>query len=207
MGNPAFDPEFRSDAGYRPDTTDYGLFWLLKCGSDPEGWVRLWSGNYEIDLPADPFDTTGGAYLPVGMPGGLPVIDQVFNGEYVSGVFALSGVDATAVRLLQVDRAIVPGSDIHLGLQDFGSNGGPIGDCDWLGRARAGKLGFSRQAGERGATHTITLPFVAGFYDRNQGQFAVHSAESQHRRSPGDAGCDQQARISAGMILKWPATE
>lgn len=199
-----FDPEFRSDDGYQPETRDFAIYFLLKAGT-PDKWVRFWSGENDRQLPPDDFDTAGGLYLPIGMPGGLPVISGALNGTYNVGEFAMSGVNQSAIQLLGEDRHLVNGAQIHIGLQDMGPYETPIGSVDWLGTFFAGKPGFRRQVSELGTTRTIFVPWVSGFFDRNLGRAAILSPESQRRRSPGDAACDFLPRIQAGMIIEWPA--
>lgn len=195
---------FDSDETYVPDTPNFAIFFLLKCG-EPEQWVRLWSGEGDFDLSADDFDTTGGRYISLGFPVGLPAISQAINGASTTLEFSLSGVDATALRMAGVDRDLVDGSIIHVGIMDLDEHQQPASGCDWLLEARAGKPRVSRTGRSEGALRTITLPASTDFTDRNRAAIAWWSPTSQRVRSPDDTFFDQVPAITAGMVISWPA--
>lgn len=197
------DP-FASDGAYRPDTPTFGIFFLLKAGADPAQWVRLWTGEHDFDMPADAVDTTGGRYISLGFPAGLPVLSNVFNGSYTSGQFSLSGVDATAIKLFGADRAACNNAPIHLGLVDFDDNVQPIAAVDWMARLIAGMPTMSRQGQSDGAIRTISLPWVAGFFNRNLAPAEYLSGQAQRRLSPDDAICDNVYRMEIGLAVPWP---
>lgn len=195
---------FDSDTGYVPDTPSFAIFFLLKAGAAAD-WVRLWSGEGDYALPADSTDTTGGIYLGLGFPVGLPSISQAINGAASSLEFTLSGVDATAVAMAGVDRHIVDGSMLYVGIVDLDDYQAPVGACDWLLEAMAGKPRTSRTGQGAGAVRTITLPASTDFYDRNLSAVAFWSPTGQRARSADDSFFDQIPTISAGMIIEWPA--
>lgn len=195
---------FDSDPSYVPDPPSFAIFFLLKCGA-PDQWVRFWSGEGDYDLPPDTTDTTGGLYHGLGFPMGLPSMSQAINGAASSLEFSLSGVDATAMAMAGIDRQSVDGSPLYVGIVDLDNYQAPLGACDWLLEAQAGKPRTSRSGQGAGALRTITLPAATDFYDRNLAAVAFWSPTGQRARSADDSFFDQIPTMSAGMIIEWPA--
>lgn len=195
---------FESDGSYQPDTPNFAIFWLLKVGDAPTGWVRLWSGAGDFDLPADDTDTTGGRYVSLGFPLGLPAFSQAINGAAASVEFSLSGVDAEAMRLVGVDRDQVDGALVYVGIMDLDEHQQPASTCDWLMEAQAAKPRVSRTGQGSRAVRTISLPCVTDFFDRNLAATAYWSPTGQRSRSGDDAFFDLIPTISAGMVIEWP---
>lgn len=195
---------YASDAGYVPDTPSFGIFFLMKVGADPALWIRLWSGFGNIRLPSDGIDTTGGTYQGLDFPTDLPGFDLAVNGEAAGVEFSISGVSATAVRLLGPSRADVSGSLVYLGILDLDSALQPVGVVDWLFEATAARPRSKRVGQDEGALYTITLPTMVDAYDREQTALAYWSPRSQDARSDGDRFFDQVPSMSVGMVIPWP---
>jgi hypothetical protein len=195
---------FDSDDSYVPDPPSFGIFFLIKAG-DAASWVRVWSGDGFYDLPADGTDTSGGRYMGIGFPVGLPAISQAINGTSSNIEFSMSGVDATALRLAGADRNLVNGALVYLGLVDIDEHQQPTTSCDWILEGQAGKPRVSRVGRDEGALRTISLPVSTEFVDRNRAAIAWWSPSGQRARSADDAFCDQVPTISAGGVYTWPA--
>lgn len=195
---------YESDAGYVPDSSGFAIFFLLKAGATSADWVRLSSVEGGIAAPADDTDTLGGRYDCLGFPNGLPALTQAINGAYENIEFSLSGVDATAIRLLGADRDAVDGALFYIGIQDLDSEQQQVGSIDWLMEGTAGKPRWSRQGLGEGALFTITLPVSTALYVRNQSALAFLTPQGQRARSSDDAFCDYVPKIVAGMIVAWP---
>jgi len=196
---------FESDAAYVPDPPSFAIFFLMKVGVAAAGWIRVWSGEGDYALLADATDTTGGHYMGLGFPVGLPALSQAINGAATSLEFTLSGVDATALALAGVDRDQVDGSLLYVGIVDLDEHQQPMGSCDWLLEAQAGKPRTARTGRGDGAVRSITLPASTDFFDRNLSAVAYWSPTGQRARSPDDTFFDQIPTISAGMVIEWPA--
>lgn len=192
-----------SDAAWAPEPRDYAIFFLLKAG-EPEQWLRAWSGFGEIDIAADAFDTTGGRYASLPFPDGIPPLPLALNGAFASIEFSLNGVPAEVAALAGVDRHLVEGARVHLGVADLGGDLQPIGGVDWLMQAQAAKPRVSRIGRMPTALHTITLPATLGFKDRALAPVAYLTAQGQRARSGDDAFCDLTAQYAANSTVKWP---
>lgn len=195
---------FESDAGYQPDTVNYGIFWLLKVG-DPADWVRVWSGARDRRVAADSTDTAGGVYTGLNFPLEIPDFEICLNGQTGSGEFTMSGVGETAIRLLGVERDACQGAAIHLALQDFDREWQPIGSPTWLFEAIAARPKTSRQGLKSEATYTISLPWQNEFYDREEAALAYWGPSSQQRRSSGDRFMDRIPSMAERDIIDWPS--
>lgn len=196
---------FDSDAGYVPDTPNFAIFFLLCAGATPADWVRLWSGAGDYAFPADAFDTSGGTYIGLGFPLGIPAISQAFNGSASSLEFSLSGVDATALRAAGVDRETVNMSLLYVGLIDLDEHQQPVGTCDWLTEAQAGMPRTQRVGNGSGSVMSVTLPASLDFFDRNLAATNFWSDASQKLRSATDTMFAFIARMNLGMVISWPA--
>lgn len=194
---------FESDANYVPDTTNYGVFFLMKQGADPANWVRLWSGVFDIDVPAGATDTSGGVYRGLNFPLDIPELEGCLNGQTSSGEFILSGVGETALALLAEDSDEVVGSRIFVGVQDFAPGWVPIGGIGWMFRAYAGRPSSRGVGGEDGFTFSMSLPWQTEFYDREQASVAYWAPSAQRRRRAGDAFWDEVVKMSAGQVIMW----
>ncbi|MBI1682393.1 hypothetical protein [Caulobacter hibisci] len=194
---------FTSDAGYVPDTGNFALFWVLQVGAS-DNWVRVWSGAGDFALDPDDTDTTGGLYKGLDFPTAIPDLDLAVNGQASSVDFGVSGVSATAVRLLGVDRALVKGSSVFLGVMDLDDDQQPVGGVDWLFEGIAGAPRSSRIWQDGKALRTIVLPVVTDAFDRNQSALNFWSPPAQRVRSPGDRFFDQTPQMANFMIIKWP---
>jgi hypothetical protein len=193
---------FDSDPGYVPGTTNYGIFFLMKQG-EPESWLRLWSGGFDIDIPAGTVDTEGGAYKGLDFPLAIPELEGCLNGQTSSGEFILSGVSEAANDLLSEDSDEVIGSRIFMGVQDFAPGWGPMGSVSWIFRAYAGRPKSAGRGGANNFTFSMSLPWQSEFYDRNQAALAYYSPVSQRRRRADDAYCDEVPKMAAGQVLTW----
>lgn len=194
---------FESDPSYVPDTTNYGIFFLMMQGSDPAAWLRLWSGDYDIDLPSGAVDTSGGTYTGLDFPLNIPELEGCLNGQTSSGEFIMSGVGETAIGLLAEDSDEVIGSRIFVGIQDFGPGWVPIGEVSWPFRAYAGRPKSAGRGGENNITYSMSLPWQTEFYDRDQASLAYCSPVSQRRRRTGDAFFDEVIKMAQGQVLTW----
>lgn len=194
---------YDSDAGYVPDSSNFALFWVLQVG-DPDNWVRVWSGAGDFLVPADDTDTTGGLYKGLDFPTAIPDLDLAVNGQASSVDFTISGVSATSVKLLGVDRNAVKGSPVFLGIQDLSDDQQPVGSIDWLFEGVAGKPRSSRTWQEGKALRSITLSVVTDAYDRNLAALQFWSPTAQRLRSPGDRFFDQTPQMATFMVIKWP---
>lgn len=194
---------YESDSGYVADTRDFAIFFLLKAGT-AANWVRLTSVEGGFTVPADSIDTLGGNYTCLGFPTGLPILSEAINGAFDSIDFSLPGVDATAIRLLTTDRAIVTGAAVHVGMIDLDSAQQPVGSIDWLIEGKAAAPRWSRQGQGEGALFTITLPVSTALFERNQSAIAYLTPTGQRSRSSDDAFCDFVTKMQAGMVVDWP---
>lgn len=194
-----------SDAGYLPDGPSYAIFFLLKQGGDPAGWVRLWSGDGLHRLGADAIDTTGGDYIGLGFPANVPALTQCINGAFDNLDFVLSGVDQTAIDLSTVNRDQVFRSPIHVGLCDFDAAAQPIGTPDWLWEAKAGKPRIKRSGQGDTAVRAIVLPSSTAMVDRNVAAYAYWTPADQKARFPTDQGCDYTPSYAEDTTYAWPA--
>lgn len=196
-----------SDEGYVPDAPSFGIFFLLKQGADPAKWVRLWSGDGDFPYPADAIDTTGGLYIGLGFPSGLPELTQCINGAFDNLEFVLSGVDENAIKLAGVNRHEVFGSSIHVGMVDLDEHQQPVGSFDWFLEARAGMPRIRRTGQGEDAVRAIVLPSSTAMIDRNTAEFGYWTPGDQRRRSPTDAMCDFTPKYGADTTVAWPAAQ
>jgi len=194
---------FDSDASYVPDTTNYGIFFLMRQGADPAEWLRLWSGNYDITISAGAVDTTGGVYSGLDFPLTIPELEGCLNGQTSSGEFTMSGVSETAISLLAEDSDEVIGSRIFMGVQDFAPGWIPIGEVSWPFRAYAGRPKSAGRGGDNNITYSMSLPWQTEFYDRNQASLSYWSPVSQRRRRANDAFFDETVKMAQGQVLTW----
>ena len=192
-----------SDDAFVPDTPSFAIFMLMKCG-EPEDYVRFWSGIGDFRLAPDAVDTDGGTYKGLPFPQGLPELSQALNGAFQGIEFSLSGVNTEILRLAGVDRNIVDGARVHLGIMDLGDNHAPVGGCDWLFQAIAGKLIMRRMGQGDQAVRAITLPATTAFKDRLLAPLAYLTPTGQRSRSSDDAFCDMTPAYSAASTIKWP---
>lgn len=194
---------FTSDPGYVPDSENFAIFWVLQVGPS-EGWVRVWSGAGDFMAPSDAIDTTGGLYKGLDFPTAIPDLDLAVNGQASGVEFSISGVSATAIRLLGVDRAAVKGSPVYMGIMDLDAELQPIGAIDWLFEATAGAPRSMRVWQDGKALRSIILPTVTDAYDRNQSALNFWSPTAQRALSPGDAFFDQTPQMANFMVIAWP---
>lgn len=194
---------FDSDDGFVPDTSNFAIFWMLQVGVSTN-WVRVWSGAGDFTLPADDTDTLGGTYKGLDFPTAIPDLDLAVNGQASNVDFLISGVSATAVRLLGVDRDLVKGSSVYLGVMDLDDEQQPVGPVDWLLEGTAGAPRSSRVWQDGRALLSITLPVQTDAFDRNQAALNFWSPTAQRVRSPGDAFFDQTPQMANFMVIKWP---
>lgn len=192
-----------SDAAFTPDPPNFIIFFLLKCGT-PDQWMRAWSGRGDFPLAADAFDTTGGTYMGLPMPQGLPELSQAINGSFQGLEFSLSGVNAEIMTLAGADRDLVNGAKVHVGVMDLDEHQQPIGSADWLFRAIAAKPTVKRSGQGDLATRTISLPVSTAFKNRHLSPVAYLTPQGQRARSADDAFCDLTPAYSAASTVKWP---
>jgi hypothetical protein len=193
-----------SDDAYVPDTLSVAFFWLLKCGT-PDQWVRFWSGFGNYPHAADAIDTRGGIYTGLGDLQGLPELALALNGAFSGLEFSLSGLTVEALVLAGVDRDLVDGASIHVGMRDLGPFFEPVGGTDWLMRAIAGKPRTKRQGTPPQAVRTVTLPATLAFQDTNLTASQFLTPTGQRARSADDAFCDLTPAYSSNSTVKWPA--
>lgn len=194
---------FPSDPSYVPDTTNYGILFLLRAGNNPDDWVRLWSGKFDLHVAPEAEDTAGGTYRGLDFPLAIPEIEGCLNGATSSGEFQISGVSETALSLLAEDSDDIIGARLFVGIQDFDNRWQPTNAITWLLRAYAGRPRSTGRGGEKNITYTMSLPWQTDFYDRNQAYLSYWSAVAQRRRYPGDRFFDEIIRMAQGMVIKW----
>lgn len=192
-----------SDLAYVPDTPSFAIFFLLKAG-DEHDWVRLWSGDGDYALEPDATDTGGGIYSSVGFPAGLPALTQVINGAFAALDFTLSGVSALGLALAGVDRDLVNGALVYVGLVDLGAGQAAAGAVDWILTAEAGKPRTRRVAQAEGAERSVTLPTSTALRDRNRAPFSFWTRIGQRNRSADDSFCDRVSLYALDATVQWP---
>lgn len=193
-----------SDEAYVADTDSFAIFFLLKCGT-PDQWVRattIWGG---APVEADAIDTTGGAYWGLPFPTGLPELSQVINGTFQGIEITLSGLSVTneLQELVKVDRDLVNGARLHIGVMDLDERQQPASALDWLFEAQAGWPRIQRIGKSPTAFRSVTLPATAAFKDRNLAPIAYWTPQGQRARSADDAFCDNTPAYSAISTIKW----
>jgi hypothetical protein len=193
-----------SDDAYVADTRSFAIFFLLKCG-EPEQHLRATSVWGDFEVAADAIDTTGGIYRALPMPTGLQELSQAINGTFQGVEFALSGVGITSdfLQLATIDRDLVNGAAIHVGLMDLDDRQQPIGGVDWLFEAQAGWPKVQRSGSGARAIRTMSLPATAAFKDRHLAPIAYLTPQGQRSRSPTDAFCDNTPAYSAISTITW----
>lgn len=193
-----------SDDAYVADTPSFAIFFLLKCGTE-EQWVRFWSGQGLFELPADATDTTGGTYAGVGALLGLPELSGAFNGAYSALDFSLSGFPPEAVAAALEAADLVEWSRLHVGMVDLDHHQAPVGACDWMFRARAGRPAIKRTGQGLRRVRTISLPALTSFGDTRLTASRYLTPTGQRARSADDAFCDLTPAYSSNSTVKWPA--
>lgn len=194
-----------SDEAYVADTPSFAIFFLLKCG-EPEQWLRACSVWGDFEVEADAFDTTGGIYKFLPFPTGLDELSQAINGTFQGVEFSMAGtlVTAEVLQLAGIDRELVNGSLINIGIMDLGERQQPAGTLDWLFEAQAGWPKVQRFGRYPQAMRSISLPATAAYKDRHLAPIAYLTPQGQRARSADDAFCDLTPAYSSNSTVKWP---
>lgn len=193
-----------SDDAYVAATPSFAIFFLLKCGEADE-WMRACSVWGDFDVEADAIDTTGGRYRFLPFPLGLETLSQAINGAFQSVDITMSGVAVSAEmqQLVAVDRHLVNGAPVHIGIMDLDEHQQPASTLDWLWQARAGMPRIQRVGRAPQALRSITLPVTAAFKDRRLAPIAYLTPQGQRARSSDDSFCDRTPGYSAVTAVTW----
>lgn len=170
--------------------------------------TRAWSGVGGFTLPPDAVDAEGGRYLGLGWMQNMPAIEVLLNGAAESVTFALSGVDARTIELVDASTG-VRGVSAHLGVMFYGPRNQrrPV---HWFRRWRVDMVGV-REAAVTGETldaealsMSVSLTLGSARTSRRVGQPALWTHAEQQRLHPGDNGMAMVSRLTGDATRPHP---
>lgn len=171
---------------------------------DCEVPVRAWSGPGNFAMGANGPDLLGGGYVGLGRMVNVPSLRIPLNGNSAQHEFALSGVTADVVRLVEADRDNVRGAKTAVARLELDGDGNPVGSPQWLWFGNVDTPRMSRQGSQSPVTYTISLIATSGSATRKRSQLSFFTGRQQRERDADDAACDGVSFLQAGTTPIWP---
>lgn len=169
--------------------------------------IRIWTGSYFYDLPADAVETTGGLYAPLGLEE-LPVIDMLVQGQAGEYTFTVSGLPEATMEGVQIPPDLA-GAKVSLGELKFDDAWQPTGAVDWFKTLEAETVGYSdRNDGDDvDSPRMVQLGFTVSSSETDRrGAPNLHWSEIEQREiAPTDRAFDYVNRYSSGSRRQFPA--
>lgn len=177
--------------------------WFLFIDTAPTP-VRLFSGPASFILGPSGPDAAGGTYLGLGMLVNVPSLKLPINGAFAQHVFALSGVTANIVKLINVDREALRGARTAIGRMEMNADATPAGDMMWLWQGFCDGPSMSRNGHSNPPVYTVSISVSSGSVRRKARQISLYTPSQQRQRDPTDTAMNMVPTLASGDIVTWP---
>lgn len=177
--------------------------WLLYVASGDVP-VRVHTGAANLKLGPSGPDASGGTYLGLGLVLSIPNLRLPVNGAAAAHEFALSGVAAEAIRLVEADKDAVRGAACAIARLEMKPDMTPVAAPQWLWRGWVDSPRLTRSGRTIPATYTLSLLVSNGQTTRRRRELSFYTGPQQRLRSANDAACDGTHQLAAGTSHLWP---
>ncbi|WP_395393044.1 hypothetical protein WBP07_17885 [Novosphingobium sp. BL-8A] len=158
---------------------------------------RMWSGDGDLEIPADIVETEPAKYIGAGELLNAPDFDQGINYTAERIEIQLSGASTRMIQLALEEAATVTNARVHFVTMRFDTEWQLV-EVEYEAVFRADKITVESQDSDNGRTRTITLSIGTEDTNRNRAPMAYFTDQDQRRRSSTDAIFSNVSGINQG---------